>query len=164
MGIYILFIFIVPIAITGIAYQADVYSSVKPQSQTDCYIATFLAAVLLFFAPLLWVDGSVYGPWLFWVGIALSVGYFVVCSHREELRANRASRLIGAFAILILLIGSFVAIYSGKEVYDDSVTNEIIKSVVLKPVKDNLHADTTLSSIIMWVMSSVVIKICLNLT
>jgi hypothetical protein len=143
MGIYILLIFIVPFAITGIAYQVGAYSSVKPQSQADYYIATFLGAVLLFFLPLQWVDNSAYVFWLFWAALTLSVGYFVVRSHREELQNNPISRLIGGSVILIILISSLIAIYPEKEVNDDGARDQIIKSMMLKSVKDNIRADTT---------------------
>ena len=107
MIIPFLFAALIPFAITGIIAQLGYYDNVKGMHKWMWYTLTILITASLFYLPLL-TGKQIYFLWLFWTGLLLSLTYFIVKRHQEELRTNLISRLFGCFILLGIMIACYV--------------------------------------------------------
>lgn len=109
-----LFIGIIPFATTGIIAQLGFFLNIKKKLQDKIYILTILSSAVFFYLPLMMFKQKFYFLFLFWEGFFLSIFYFVVRSHRQELQTNPLSRLFAILVILAILGGCFFVVYSYK--------------------------------------------------
>ena len=115
MLLLIFFIAVIPFAVTGIIAQLGCYSGIKSELKSGFYSLTILLASIIFYLPLLFTDERFYFLWLFWVGLFLSIAYFIAKRHRQELAVNPISRLISLIFLLTILTACFIVLFNQRE-------------------------------------------------